>query len=154
MFETPVDALYVWVGLALASLAALGLAIQVPTTAPPDAAGLADTVDATAASDYPATAAFPSTAEEARIGPDRVALRNDGGRAAATLVADAVPARDGRLERVLHGTSPRRVFDSRAAFEAAIADARRAEPRWQPTDGTVVVRRLSWGDLDVTLVGD
>lgn len=154
MLETPVDALYVWTGIALASLAALGLAVQLPTAAPPDADGLADTVDAVAASDYPATAEFPSRADQARIGPDRVALRNDGGSAAATLVADVVPARNGPLERVLHGADPRRVFDSRAAFAAAIVDARRAESRWRPTDGTLVVRRLSWGDRDVTLVGD
>lgn len=154
MFETPVDALYVWVGLALVGLVALGVALALPAAAPPDAVGLADTVDAAAGSEYPATARFRTTAEAARIGPDRVGLRNEGGRTAATLVADAVPARDGRLARVLHGADPRRVFDSRATFEAAIADARGAEPRWHETDGTFVVRRLSWGGLDVTLVGD
>ena len=154
MFETPVDALYVWAGLAVVSLVTLGIAVQTPRAAPPDAAEFADTVDAVGASEYPATAEHPSRATAARIGPDRVALRNDGGRASATLVVEAVPARNGRLERVLHGADPRREFDSRASFERAVETARGAEPRWHSTDGTFVVRHLSWGDLDVTLVGD
>jgi hypothetical protein len=154
MFETPVDAVYVWVGLGVASVTALGLAVQLPTTAPPDATGLADTVDATATSEYPATAEFPSTAEAARIGSQRVTLRNDGGSATATVVATVVPARSGRLAAVLHGADPRRVFDSRAAFRAAVEAAPDAQPRWRETDGTFVVRRLSWGETDVTLVGD
>ena len=153
MFETPADALYVWVGLSLASLAAVGVAVQLPTTAPPDAAGLADTVDAVAASDHPATAEYHTRADRVRVGTDRVWLRNDGGRTAATLVGDAVPARTDRLRDVLHGADPERLYESRAAFETALREAREADPQWRHTDGTVVVRRVYWGDRGVTLVG-
>jgi len=153
MFETPADALYVWVGLSLVSLAAVGVAVQLPTAAPPDAVGLAETVDAVAESDYPATAEYPSRADRVRIGTDRVWLRNDGGRTAATLVADAVPARTDRLRRVLHGADPEQEYESRAAFETALREAREADAEWRRTDGTVVVRRLYWGDRGVILVG-
>ena len=37
MFDAPVDAWYVWVGLAVASLALFGTAGSLPSTAPPDA---------------------------------------------------------------------------------------------------------------------
>jgi len=154
MFETPVDALHVWVGLALAGVVALGVAVQLPTERPPDAAGVADTVDAVATSEYPATGAYRSRAETVRVGVDRVWLRNDGGRTAATLVTDVVPARSDDLRGVLHGADPREVYDSRTAFETALATARDGEARWRETDGRIVVRRLTWGDLDVTLVGD
>lgn len=154
MFETPVDAVYVWVGLALASVAALGVAVQLPTERPPDAAGVADTVDAVVTSEYPATGAYRSRAETLRLDTRRVWLRNDGGRTAATFVSGVVPARSERLRQVLHGADPRRVYDSRKGFTAALRDARREEAKWRETNGRVVVRRLTWGDLDVTLVGD
>jgi len=154
MFETPVDALHVWVGLALASVAALGVAVQLPTERPPDASGVADTVDAVATGEYPATGAYRSRADRVRLGDRRVWLRNDGGRTAATFVTGVVPARSERLQRVLHGADPRRVYDTREAFTAALREARRTEGEWRETDGRIVVRRLTWGDTDVTLVGD
>ncbi len=154
MFETPVDALYVWVGLALASVAALVVAVQLPTERPPDAAGVADTVDAVATSEYPATGAYQSRADAVRLETHRVGVRNDGGRTAATFVTGVVPVRGERLRRVLHGANPRKVFDSRTAFAAAVRDARGTGTEWRETDGRIVVRRLTWGDLDVTLVGD
>jgi|APHM01.1.fsa_nt_gi hypothetical protein len=154
MFETPVDAVYVWVGLALTSVAALGVAVQLPTERPPDAAGVADTVDTVATSEYPATGAYRSRAETVRLGTRRVWLRNDGGRTAATFVSGVVPTRSERLQQVLHGANPRRVYDSRREFTTAVHDARQADAKWRETDGRVVVRRLTWGDLDVTLVGD
>ncbi len=154
MFETPVDAVHVWVGLALAGVAALGVAVQLPTERPPDAAGVADTVDAVATSEYAATGAYRSRADAVRLDTRRVWLRNDGGRTAATFVTGVVPARSERLRRVLHGADPRRVYDSRAAFAAALGEARRTEGEWRETDGRIAVRRLTWGDLGVTLVGD
>ncbi len=154
MFETPLDALPVWVGLTTVSLLALGVAAQFPTTAPPDAVGVADAIDAVAVGDYPTTAEIPSSATRVHLGPDRVRLENDGGRSAATLATGVVPARESRLQRVLHGADPDRVFDSPAAFETTLASARTTTPEWQETDGTLVVRRLTWGGVNVTLVGD
>ena len=155
MFDAPVDAWYVWLGLAVASIAVFGSASSLPTTPPPDAADAADTVDAVAADDYETTAEHPLSASAVRIGPHRIALRNDAGTGHAEFAFGPVTpvARDSRLERVLHGTPVDVAFDDRQAFRQAVIDARTRDPTWVETDRSLIVRRISWEGQDVTLVG-
>ncbi|MFB6217855.1 MAG: hypothetical protein ABEH77_01560 [Halobacteriaceae archaeon] len=147
------DTLSVWVALSVAAAAFLGVAVAFPTAPPPDAAAAAATVDTVAAADYPASATHPVAADAARVGPRRIALRNAGGRATATLVyGPVVPVDDGGLARVLAGEHPGTVFESAAAFRRAASRARNRTPVWRSVD-SLDVRRVTWQGSDVTLVG-
>ena len=154
MFDVPLDAWYVWIGLALASVAVFGVVTSLPTAPPPDAAGVADTVDRVAAAEYAATAEHPIDADAVRLRPRGVSLRNDAGTASATFafgpITPAPPGSD--LEAVLHGTPPDRVFDSPVAFRQAVVDARTRDANWHPVERTLLVRRVSLGGYDATLV--
>ncbi|WP_224269890.1 DUF7283 family protein [Haloprofundus salinisoli] len=155
MLDTPVDAWYTWLGLALAGVAMVGTALSFPTAAAPDAAGVADTVDAVAASEYATTAEHPLDAAAIRLGPHRVSLRSDGGTThAAFAFGPVTPVQSGsRLESVLYGVAPEEAFDSRRAFTQALVEARTADPTWRTVERTLVVRRVEWGERDATLVG-
>jgi hypothetical protein len=155
MFDTPVDTWYLTVGVALAGVAFFGVATDLPTHAPPDTAAAADTVDAVAASEAPGTAEHPISADRVLIGSDRIALRGDGGTGHATFDHGPVtPVSDGtQLEAVLEGADPSQAFTSQTDFKRAVADARDREPTWESTDGRIVVRNVSWGGPNVTLVG-
>ena len=155
MFDTPVDTWYLTLGVALASLAFFGVATELPSHAPPDAAAAAGTVDTVAASDAPGTAEHPISADRVLLGPYRIALRGDGGTARATFrYGPVTPVSDGsNLRAVLQGADPPRVFTSQTAFEDAVADSKGREPTWERADDRIVVRNVIWGDFRVTLVG-
>ena len=155
MFDVPLDAWYTWLGLALASVVVFGVAQALPTTPAPDAEGVAETIDRVAASEYEATAEHPLHARTVRVGPSRVSLRTDDGTVhAAYAFGPVTPVGDGtKLDRVLRGAPPTAVFDSEAEFRAAVGEARDRTPQWQRADDPLVVRRLSWRETDVTLVG-
>lgn len=154
MFDAPIDAWHVWLGVALASTVAFGLAVSLPRAPPPDAASVADTVDAVAASTHAVTAKHPISADAVRVGTSRVSVRRDGNAAHATFAYGPVtPVLPGsELWDVLRGAPPERAFDSPAAFRQAVAAARRRQPEWRPTD-ELTVRRTSWEGTNVTLVG-
>ncbi|WP_129114867.1 DUF7283 family protein [Halegenticoccus tardaugens] len=155
MFDVPFDAWYAWLGVALASVAVFGTAWSLPATPPPDAAGVADTVDSVAASDHPTTAEHPLEAATIELGPHRLELRNDGGAAHATFAFGPVTpvGRGSRLEAVLYGTPPERAFASPEAFKQALIEARTREPTRTSVERTLVARRVSWEGVDATLVG-
>ena len=149
------DAWYVWLGLAVASAATFGVASSLPTAAPPDAVGVAKTVDSTAASQHAAVGKHPTpNAAAVRVGHREVSLRGPGGTAHATLGYGPVTpvGDDDRLAAVLHGESPARAFESPDAFRRALHQQQAADPQWIETD-SVVVRRLSWEGTDAVLVG-
>ncbi|MFB6105488.1 MAG: hypothetical protein ABEJ70_00805 [Halobacteriaceae archaeon] len=154
MLGPPVDAWYAHLGLAVAGVAAVGLVLGVPTAPAPAPAPVADTVDRVAATTHPTVAVRSVDADAVRLGPDRVALRTDGGTASATFAyGPVVPVGPGsRLRFVLAGASPARVYDDPAAFRRAVGRARRRRPTWRRID-RIRVRGVSWGDVDVTLVG-
>lgn len=156
MFDAPPDAWYVWVAVALASVAVAGVATELPTQPAPDAAAAADTVDAVAGSTYPSAAEHPLDADRVRLRPHRLALRTDGDTShAAFAFGPVVPVgEDDKLARVARGVPPGRAFDSLTAFREAVEAAREraADADWRPADGRLVVRHLEWGELDVTLV--
>jgi hypothetical protein len=154
MFDAPVETWYLWVGLAVASTAAVGLAVSLPRAPPPDAASAAGTVDSVAANPHATTAVHPLSVDAARVGPHRVGLRDDGATGRATFAFGPVTPvqRDTALWDVLRGTPPERAFDSPAAFRAAATDARDRQPKWRSRD-RLTVRRVTWEGVDVTLVG-
>lgn len=155
MFDVPADAWYVWLGVAAASVAVAGVAVDLPARPPPDAAAAAAAVDAVAAGGHAATTTHPLRATAVRVGPRRIALRNAAGTASAAFAFGPVTpaAPDDRLRRVLRGAPPSRVFASPAALRRAAAAARAGDPRFRPTDGRLRVRRVRWGEVDVTLAG-
>ncbi|WP_433627954.1 DUF7283 family protein [Halomicrococcus sp. NG-SE-24] len=154
MLDAPVDAWYVWIGVAAASAAAFGVAASFPTAPPPDAAGVASTVDSVADCEYAATAEHPLSADEIRIGAHRLGLRGDGGTAHATFAYGPVaPVAAGTgLDAVAHGASPETAFDSPAVFRTAVRDARDRRPEWRPAADRLLVRCVSWEGFDATLV--
>lgn len=155
MFDAPVDAWYLWLGVAATSVVVLGVAVALPTATSPDAVAAADAVDAVAASPHEARVQRPLRADEMKLGPYRLALRGAGGTAHASFAYGPVtPVRRGtRLEAVLDGRPPERVFETPEAFRRAIVAARSRTPEWHPTGGTVTARRVSWEGVDATLVG-
>lgn len=155
MFDAPADTWYLWLGIATASLVAVGLAVSFPTSPPPDATRLAATVDSVATSPHNATAEHPLDADEIRLGPHRIGLRGEGGTAHATLAYGPVTpvGNSSRLARVLEGVPPGTVFDSQCAFRNATATVRNGSREWHHTDDRLLVRRVTWGEFDVTLVG-
>ncbi|MBV0923666.1 hypothetical protein KTS45_05575 [Halomicroarcula limicola] len=155
MFETHAETLFVWVALAAVSVAVLGVVVGLPSTAPPDAAAIAATVDEVATSPPGSVATRGLTATEWRLTRRQVGLRTDGGTAHATFLRHAVPATEGRLAAALDGHRPSRLFGSPASFQRAIerAETGTAAGEWRPAPERVTVRRVAWGGVDVTLVG-
>ena len=163
MFNIPVDAWYAWIGLSIAGITLIGAVSGLPTTKPPDAAAVATTIDRVGAAEYPATAEHPLTADAIRLGTYRIGLKSDAGTAHATLAFGPVTpvfsesnnSHDNRLRDILYGSPPTYVFDSEAAFLDAVttAQANGTNVTWRPVDGPVIIRRVSWNDEDVVLVG-
>ena len=154
MFDVPVDAWYLWLGLATASVAVFGVAAQLPTEPPPDAADVADAVDAVASSPYPDSATHPLSVQQIELGPRRIALRNDVGTSHASFAYGPVtPVQDGTLLwEVLRGARPKHVFESPTAFERAATVTRQRPSEWHPAAEKLRVRKVSWEGVDVTLV--
>jgi hypothetical protein len=154
--ETPVDAWYCWLGVALVSVAVGGVALALPGTPPPDANRLANTVDRVAGSPADADAVRDHDADAFRLRGNRIALRNDGGttRATAAFGTLTLARGDERLRAVLRGQSVEAAFGDRRAFLSAAGDARKAtnESVWREARGRLRVRTLVWGDRRVTLV--
>lgn len=155
MFDTPIDLVYVWLGLALVGIAALGVAAKFPAGPPPDATPVARTVDSVAASAHEATASRPIEAAEIRLGSERVGLRSAGGTAHAAFAYDRVVpvTRAGGLRAVLRGEPPDARFPDRDAFEDALNASETREPDWRPAPARLLVRRVAWGEVNATLVG-
>lgn len=154
MFDAPADTWYLWLGVAAASVAAFGVAAALPATAPPDAQRSADTVDSVAASPYEATGRHPLDATAVRLWPNRLALRTESGTTHATFEYGPVtPVTAGTpLGSVLRGVPPNRKFDDPSALRAAAAAARDRNRTWESAEA-LLVRRVTWEGVDVTLVG-
>lgn len=162
MFETHLDATYAWLGLAVVSVATAGVAATLPASPPPDAAGVAHTIETVADGEYPATAEHGIAADRIRLTPRSVSLGGDGGSARTPLRGPPitpVPSgeRDGggddRLRRVLDGVPPDAAFDDPDALAAAAERARNADREWRPAPERLTVRRVHYGGVHVTLVG-
>jgi hypothetical protein len=154
VFDAPLDTWYVWLGTAAVSLAVAGVVLAFPTASPAGAQAAADAVDDVAASDYAARGEVAVPAGELRLGPETLGLRADGATAHAHFEYGPVtPVRGGDLQAVLAGTPPREVFDSPELFRRAVEHAQRRDQTWRDAPETLAVRRVSWRDVDATLVG-
>lgn len=155
MFEAPIDAWYIWLGLAAVSATTVGVVTGMPTAPPPDASGAVETVDRIAASEHGTVAEHPlPNTRSMRIGTDTISLRGPGGTTSGLIgYGPVTPASsNSSLDDVLHGTPPQAVFDSPAAFKRAAVTERTHRPEWTETD-RLVVRHVTWGTTDVVLVG-
>lgn len=153
MLDTPVDAWYVWVGLALVAAAAVGAAAEFPTAPPPDARTAAGTVERVAAADHEATASHALDADAVRLQPHRLSLRDGDRTTHARFARPVTPVRRGTpLWRVLRGARPADAFEGATTLRDAVRAARDAPARWQQAD-QLFVRTLTWEGVDVTLVG-
>ena len=153
MFDTHVDTMYVWVAVGAVSVAVFGIVAQSPTTAPPDGAGVATTIDEVATSPPGSVTTRELSAAEWSVTARQVGLRSETGTVHETLSQSVVPAVEGPLVAVLDGTDPSDVFDSPAAFRRATESAQAARERWRPAPDHMTVRHVAWGGVDVTLVG-
>ena len=172
-FEAPVDAWYVWVGVAVVSVALVGVVLSLPTQAPPDADRAANTIDRVGGSTYQAEANYEHDADEVRVTTGQISMRNDGGTDHASTrfesvtpihtvtdaVEDADEVRDA-LEQVLHGTNPDEVVNATdvETHELVEAVSKTSEyvasdsADWQPATGALVVRQVRVGNETVVLV--
>lgn len=162
MFETHLDATYAWIGLALVSVATVGVAATLPASPPPDASGVAHTIDSVADGEHPATAEHGLAASRIRLTTRSVTLESGGGIARASLHAPRitpVPPKSGQrtgddgLRRVLDGVPPTAAFDDPEALAAAAEQARGIDHAWRPAPDRLTVRRVHYGEVHVTLVG-
>lgn len=155
MFDVPVDGLYVWVGLGVVGVVALGVVAGLPDGAPPGATAAADAIDAVDVGPPGAHGRHAVHASEIRLGSHRVALEGPGGRShAAFAYGPIVPVRPGNaLAAVLAGRPASAVFDRPAAFGRTVERARNRDADWRPAPERLAIRRVRWGRVDVTLVG-
>ena len=160
MFDVHIDATYAWLGVALVSVVTAGVAATLPASPPPDANGVAHTIDSVADGEYPATAEHGLTSDRIRLTTGTVALANGDGTARATLYAPRItpvpstsPSVDDRLRGVLDGVPPDAAFEDPAALADVAEDARAAEHDWHAAPNELTVRRVQYGEVHVTLVG-
>jgi len=153
MFDTNVDTVSVWVAVGAVSVAVLGVVTQLPTSAPPDGAATATTIDEVATGPPGSAATRELHATEWSLAGRQLGLRSAGGTVHETLVRPAVPAVDGGLAAVLEGKQPASVFDSPDAFRRATERATSEREQWRAAPDRLTARHVAWGGVDVTLVG-
>lgn len=155
MFDVPVDAIYVWLGITMVSLATFGVVVALPSAAPPDATAAARAVDAVAVGPAGSQATHALTADQLKLGPHRIGLDGPGGRSHAAFAYGPVTPTftDNSLSKVLAGKRPAALFESPSAFAGAVAGAQDSDPDWRPAPDRLTIRRVTWGEVHVTLVG-
>jgi hypothetical protein len=153
MFDAPMDGLVIWIALTVVSGAAAGVALGLPTTAPPDAGAVADAVDRVATSSFDVRTTVPVEADEIRLNGQQLSLRSEGQVSHAAFAAGPVVPVGGTLSVVLRGKRPKAVFRSKRAFVAALERHRAGSGTWQMAPARLGVRRVTWGNVDATLVG-
>lgn len=157
MFDAPVDGLYTWIGVSVVAAGALAVAAAAPSAPPPDAAAVSETVDGLAASSYAGSATVPlAHTTELRLTSWGISLRGAGGSVSATFQhgpVAVVTGADDALAAVLDGADPRRAFDRPGALKSAADATIDRRSSWRPAPDRLHVRRVTWGGVDVTLVG-
>jgi hypothetical protein len=155
--EAPADAWYVWVGVALVSIAAMGVALSLPAQPPPDADRMAGAVDRVAASEHGGSVAFDHEAAKIRIGAEQIAARNEGGTARATVAfarlvhVRAVSERHhDALADVLAGGPVD--SEAREALRAVTADFDTTTGEWYPARGEFRARAVTVDGERIVLV--
>lgn len=161
--ETPADGWYVYVGVAIVSVAVGGIALGMPSAAPPDANAAANAVDRVTGSTHNATGSYEHDADEVKIGGKQLAMRNEGGTTRASLAFgtmvwvryDGVPDA-AAFAGILAGDDVTDHYADRSAFLTAVERARENlesdRPEWRHAEGELRARTIVWGDQRVTLV--
>ncbi|WP_049924016.1 DUF7283 family protein [Halopiger djelfimassiliensis] len=105
--EAPVDAWYVYLAVAIISVALAGLALGVSTGPPPDANEAANTIEGTTGSDYSASASYEHDADVVTINRETITMENDHGTSHASFsYGIAVPVNGHeRLENLVYGST-------------------------------------------------
>lgn len=153
MLGPPIDAWYVWIGVSMVSLAVLGVAVVVTPEPPSRATPAAETIEAVAASRAPASATSPIDADRVLVSEYRLVIDGDDRETVTIDHGRMTPAQRGtELRRVALGASPSALFESVTAFQDAIEAARDEQRRIEPADDQLIVRKCSYGGMDVTLV--
>ena len=153
VLDTTADTWYTWLGLVATSLAVGGVVAGLPTAVPPDAEAVAAAVDDIATSPYAERERVAVLAETMRLDTHRLGLRSDGGTAHASFTQGVTPADSRRLTAVLRGSSPQEVYQTEGAFVGALREARAADRGGQPAPDRLTVRRVTWGEVNATLIG-
>ncbi|ELY49424.1 DUF7283 family protein [Natronorubrum sulfidifaciens] len=152
-WEAPADAWFVWVAVALVSVAVAGLALSFPTGLPPDANQAANTIERTTGSIHDASASYDHDADEVKFDRPTVSLRNEHGTTHSSLAYGSfVPVLgDERLETIAHGTpieseySDAHQSDQRDAggeFLEDVVAAAEDNGEWQTANGELAVRTV------------
>jgi hypothetical protein len=154
VFELPAESPALVAGLAVAAAAFFAVTASLPARPAPDASGVAGTVDEVAAGESPASATHQHGANELKIDPHGLVMRNDAGISRARFAFGPVTpvGPESPLRAVLNGAHPGEVFESPQAFKQAVVTARSADSEWRPST-VVQVRGVSWDGYRVTLVG-
>ncbi|WP_248518189.1 DUF7283 family protein [Salinarchaeum laminariae] len=153
MLGPPIDAWYVWIGVSMVSLAVLGVAVAVTPEPPSRATPAAETIEEVAASRAPASATYPIDADRVLVSEYRLVIEGEDREAVTIDHGRMTPAERGTdLRRVALGASPNELFESTATFAEAIETARDERRRIEPAGDRLIVRKLSYGGTDVTLV--
>lgn len=167
--EALADAWYVWVAVAVVSVAVGGVTVGLPTEPPPDAGGVAEAADRVAVSEYGTGVTYEHGAERARIGTRQIALENDAGTTHASVSfgpLTPVNAAEGdlrhALEALLAGTEPGIVaaesrFGSERSLHDALVDFRARLDHdgveWHRVDGPVRIRSVRVAGEVIVLIG-
>lgn len=157
-FEAPADAWYVWLGVAAVSVGLAGIVAGLPSGPPPDASNVAGTVDRVAATEHVGTATVDHDAAAVKVGPERIALRNDRGVARARIsfgkmvhVRAVADRHRETLVGLLDGTTA--VDQRHRQLLAEIVADRDTEPgNWYPAREHLRVRAVTAGGQTVLLV--
>lgn len=158
--DAPMDAWYVWVGVALVSIGLVAFAVGLPSQPPPDAGRAAAAIDRVGASEYDAATSLDHGGEAVRVSPERIALRNSGGTDRATLSFGPVLPR----EALALNSSQRTVLDGVLAGERplpgslhdtisdALGSLDTVSGEWRPTTDPLRARSVRVDGQRVVLV--
>ena len=166
--EAPVDAWYVWLGVAVVGVSLLGFVLGLPAQPPPDATKAVNTIDRVAGSTQASAARYEHDAEVVKIDTRRIAMRNDGGTTRAATAFDSLTpvsafedaATRAALERIVDGQPPGEVlaeyrFDTTALRIAAQRTRERIDNNgttWRVADGVLAVRQVDIDGESLVLV--
>ena len=154
--EVPADAWYVWIGVSIVSIGLAGVVVALPAEPPPDAERAAGALDRVAAAGYDATVTLEHDADAVRIGPERIAMRNNGGVSRARLSFGPVVPVDALemtaaertvIDGVIAGERP-----LPAGFERRLAGVDNETGRWSPARGALRARAVEVAGRRVVLV--
>jgi hypothetical protein len=158
--DAPMDAWYVWVGVSLVSVGLLAFAAGMPSQPPPDAGRAAAAIDRVGASEYDAAMALDHDAETVRVGPERIAMRNNGGTDRATLsfgpvlplsVVGSNESQRTVLEGVLAGEQPLPA-ELHDTISDSLADLDTESGEWRPATDDLRARSVRVDGQRIVLV--